>query len=250
MLRTLGAPERRLLKARRKVRDIAPGLPPEPVETSRATLVDTAALDGSDEAARWLAAADHEQVAHDAIVRLNRVLHAHRAATADPFAHEVSREQAIALRIGYGEGEQVAEGRWEHARELARDQDRPRLRPGRSALRPQERLAAVLGGRDAVLACEELTLRARADVDAERYREAALQLRIALEAALAELEPWRERPQLPERLDELASRREEVGAVADAALQGGLDPSQVESVRSVLGRVESALRARTAGGLQ
>jgi hypothetical protein len=108
----------------------------------------------------------------------------------------------------------------------------------------------VLSGRDAVLACEELTLRARADLDAERFREAALQLRIALETALAELEPWRERPHLPARLDELAARREEVGAVANAALQGGLDPDQIEVVRSVLGRLQSALRARTASGLE
>ena len=249
VLKTLGAPERRVLKARRKVRDAEPEPPPEPVETSRTTLIDTDAFDGTEEAARWLAAADLEEVAHEAIVRLNRILHAHRAATADPYAYEVGREQAIALRIGHGEGEQVAEGRWAHARELARVSDRPRLRPGRSALRPQERLAALLGGRDAVLACEELTLRARADLDAERYREAALQLRVAFEAALAELEPWRERPHLPERLDELAGRREEVGAVANAALQGGLEPGQIEVVRSVLERVESALRARTATGL-
>ena len=42
-------------------------------------------------------------------------------------------------------------------------------------------------GRDAVLACEELTLRARGDLDRGRDREAALQLEAALSAALAEL---------------------------------------------------------------
>ena len=102
------------------------------------------------------------------------------------------------MRVGYGDGEHVAEGRWDGARELAPADRGARGARGRSAaLRPQERLAALLGGRDAVLACEELALRARSDVDAGRHREAALQLRATFEAALAELEPWREQPASP-----------------------------------------------------
>ena len=54
-------------------------------------------------------------------------------------------------------------------------------------LRPQARLAAVLNGRERPLACEELTLRARLDLDHGREREAALQVLVALDAALAEL---------------------------------------------------------------
>ena len=52
---------------------------------------------------------------------------------------------------------------------------------------PEERFAALLGGREQALACEELVLRARADLDAGREREAALEARVALEALLAEL---------------------------------------------------------------
>src|SRR5919107_2969145 len=91
-----------------------------------------------------------------------------------------------------------------------------------TALRPQERLAAVLAGRDAVLACEELTLRARSDLDAGRLREAALQLRAAFEAALAELEPWREQAALAPRLADLRTSGGAVAAAAEAALRGGL----------------------------
>ncbi|HEV2059604.1 MAG TPA: hypothetical protein VGR11_09620, partial [Solirubrobacteraceae bacterium] len=98
-------------------------------------------------------------------------------------------------------------------------------------------------------ACEELTLRTRADADAERWREAALGLRIAFEAALAELEPWREIAGLAERLAQLREYRAGVGALANAALQGGLQDEQVELVQTVLGRIEAALRARTAGGV-
>ena len=117
------------------------------------------------------------------------------------------------------------------------------------SLRPQERLAAVLAGRDPVLACEELALRARSDLDAGRWREAALQLGVALDAALAELEPWREQAGLGPRLDELAAQRDEVRAAAATALQGGLEEHEIEVVRLVLGRIEAALRARTAGGV-
>jgi len=250
VLSTLGAPERRLLASRRRPRDAPPEPSPEPVLTSRATLVDTVAVQGPMAAEQWLREADGEALADDAIARLNRVLHSHRAAAADPFAREVRREQALVTRIGFGDGESVADGRWHSACELACASRGHGLRPERFALRPQERLAALLAGRDAVLACEELTLRARSDLDAGRLREAALQLRAAFEAALAELEPWSERPSLPERLEELRGRRKDVDAAADAALRGGVDDDHIETIRSVLGRLESALRARSAGGLR
>ena len=248
VLSTLGAPGRRLLAARRRPREAAPEPSPEPVLTSRATLVDTAALHDASGAEQWLREADGGALADDAIARLNRVLHSHRAAAAEPFAREVAREQALVTRIGFGDGESVADGRWESACELPAPTRGRGPHPERSALRAQERLAALLTGRDAVLACEELTLRARSDVHAGRWREAALQLRAAFEAALAELEPWSERPSLPERLEELRGRREEVAAAAAAALRGGVDDAHVKTIRSVLERVEAALRARSTGG--
>jgi len=249
----LGAPERRRLLSRRRARwaAAAPEPPPEPVLTSRATLVDTAALDGYEAAAGWLAGADLDALADAALARLNRVLHAHRIAAADPYAREVARVQALVVRVGFGRGEQVADGRWDRARELPRPVGRA-LRGGAGrvrALRPQERLAALLAARDAALACEELTLRTRLDADAERWREAALGLRIAFEAALAELEPWREAAGLAERLAQLREHRADVGAVANAALEGGLDDAQIAFIGEVLARIEAALRARTAGGV-
>jgi hypothetical protein len=247
----LGAPERRRLLGRRRARSVeaAPQPPPEPVLTSRVTLVDTAGLDGYEAAAAWLAGADLDALADAALVRLNRVLHAHRIAAADPYAREVARAQALVVRVGFGRGEQVADGRWDRARELPRAGRARALRPRAAALRPQERLAALLAARDVALACEELTLRARLDADAGRWREAALGLRIAFEAALAELEPWREVTGLPERLAQLREQRADVGAVANAALQGGLADTQIAFIATVLGRIEAALRARTAGGV-
>jgi hypothetical protein len=249
VLRVLGAPQRHLVPRRRRARDAAALPAATPVVTSRATLIDTFALDGGSTAEAWLRTADLDALARDALARLNRVLHAQRAAAADHGVREVPLARALAVRVGYGDGEHVADGRWHRARDLPAASMTAALRPGRAALRPQERLAAVLAGRDPVLACEELVLRARSDVDAERWREAALQLGVALDAALAELEPWREQAGLGDRLDELSGRRDAVRSAAGAALQGGLEREQIEVVGAVLGRVEAALRARTAGGV-
>jgi hypothetical protein len=250
VLRTLGAPERRLLPMGRRSRHAPLEPPPVPVPTSRATLVDTAALGSREAAERRLREINLDALVDAAIARLNRVLHAHRVAVADPYTREVAREQALVVRVGYGDGEHGAEGRGDRARELpTAAAGRRGGRRGSAALRPQERLAAVLAGRDAVLACEELALRVRSDVDAGRLREAALQLSVAFETALAELEPWREQPALAARLPELRASSEDVAAAAGAALRGGLDDEHVETVRSVLARVEAALRARTAEGL-
>jgi len=249
VLRLLGASERRLLPRRRaRTRDVdaPPDPPPEPVVTSRATLVDTAVLDGYEAASSWLSYANLDALADDALALLNRVLYAHRVASADPNVREVAREQALVVRVGFGDGERVAEGRWDRARELPRAAARS-LRPRAAALRPQERLAALLAGRDAALACEELTLRVRLDVDAGRWREAALGLRAAFDAALAELEPWRDAAGIAARLEELRARHRDVSAVAEAALQAGLDDAQIEAIVSALGRVEAALRARVVG---
>ena len=241
---TLGAPRRGLLRGRRES-----GAESEPdpaaVATGRGTVIPALAFEDADEAARWLRDADRDEEVTGALAILNRALHAHRVATADPYAHEVARSDALVLRLGYGEGEQVADGRWTDAVEIP-------LAPGRrkreAALRPQERLAAVLGGRDVTLACETLLLRARADLDAGREREAALQLRVALEAALAELAAWRDRGDLGERLAALADERAAVAEAANAALQGGLAPAQAEAVGDVIERLEAALRARSAAG--
>src|SRR3954454_631777 len=102
--------------------------------------------------------------------------------------------------------------------------------------------------RGAALACEELVLRARADLDAGRRREAALQLDAALGAALAELAPWSGHAGLASRLTELRELRDGVRAAALAASQGAVDDADAERVAHGARRLEAALRARTALG--
>lgn len=219
---------------------------PEAVEITRATVIEAAPLGELEAADAWLAVASSEnclQVTEAALGLLNRAVAGHRLASVDPWVADADPARAIGFRVGYGTGEQVAEGDWEAARELPR----PEPPAARSALlAPQERVAALLGGRDALLACEELVLRARGDLAHGRPREAALQLRVALDAALAELAAWREVGDLGVRLDELAGLREAVEAAAAAALAGAVELAAVEAP---LARLEAALRARLAASL-
>ena len=49
---------------------------------------------------------------------LNRAVAGHRVAAADPLLADADPARALVTRVGYGAGEQVAEGDWEAAREL------------------------------------------------------------------------------------------------------------------------------------
>ncbi|MGN6202383.1 MAG: hypothetical protein ACTHNY_08260, partial [Solirubrobacterales bacterium] len=83
---------------------------------------------------------------------------------------------------------ETADGRFSDARQVDLAPRAARRRRREEELRPQERVAAILRGRERLDGCEFLLLRARADLDAGRDREAALQLRVGLEALLAELD--------------------------------------------------------------
>lgn len=247
MLATLGAPQRRMLRGR-KAKAVTDA-DPEPVPTSRATLVAAEAFESKDAADAWLEPLRSDDDAATAAVdaaaaRLNRVLRAHRACTLDPYARDVSATAALVVRLGYGAGEQVADGRFTAAYELPREAA-GEIRLGaarrRGALAPQERMAAILGGRDRTLAGEELLLRARADLDAGEPREAALQARIALEALIAEL--GRENRDVAD----LSGRRGPVGSAANAALEGDPGAEHADAVADAVDAMERALRHRAAG---
>lgn len=235
---TLGARQRHRIGRRR--RPAPPQPEPSAVPIGRATVIAAAPFSDAAAAARWLAAAGEAELAAHLLV-LERALHAFRVVTADPYGEPLARERLLVARIGFGEGEQVAGGRWTEARELlpAAELSRRRSR----LLEPQSRLAGVLGGHVPLLVCEELTLRAHRDLDAGRERAAALQLRIALDAALAELATD---GRLAARLRELGEAQPGLGRAADAALTRGLTESERDALRAGLARLEAALRARAA----
>ncbi len=212
------------------------------VSTSRATVVEVGDPFGTaGHAADWLDRAGESELEAGLAV-LNRALHAYRIASADPHAHGVGRHDTLVARLGYGAGEQVADGLWTDARELI-DAARRRRRRIPAA---QARLAALLTGRQAALACEELALRARLDLDEGRDRAAALQVLAALDAALAELPASAVAAELADRVRELRTLHDGVAAAARAVLERPLDATERGTTAFALGRIEAALRARAA----
>ncbi len=238
----LTGPRRTLLPRPRRRPKAVEEAAMEPIDVTRATVVDAEPMFEPEKAEAWLEQAVGDQraeVVDRALGVLNRAVAAHRVAAADPYVPDAGAGRALATRIGYGRGDQVAEGDWVAARQLP-----PPSPEEWHLVVPQLRVAELLSGRDVALACEELLLRARADLAAGRQREAAMQAHLALESGVAELESWREHRDMAARIDELAGLRPGVAEAANAAIQGGIEPEAVAGVEEALARLAAALRAR------
>jgi len=246
VLKTIGAPPAPG-RRRRRGRGASAEPEPAPLSLTRVTAIRAHSPHGDQaEAARWLDEACEaedtiEVLAEEAIAPLNRALHAHAVASADPQGRELSTEDAERVLIGYGSGEETADSRFTDARHVdLTPRASSRRRHREEELRPQERVAGVLRGRERLDACETMLLRARADLDAGREREAALQLRVGLEALLVELENAVEDP--GHKKDMAALRERQAEAVAAAKTATGADPtaeqrSQVEELLEISERV-------------
>jgi hypothetical protein len=247
VVQTLGAPAAGRSRRRRRRPRLADSLePPAEVPVTRITVI-PAEERGADEAARELdALAGDLEAAEEAVLTglrgANRLVRAHRIATQDPYGHEIGRSAPLAVRVGFGTGGELADGRWTRALDVPPPERRRRRA---DALRPQERLAELLAGREEIEACETLLLRARADLDQGRLREAGLQLLPGLDALLAEL-PERGGPGQEEDLADLRERREPLARVAAEALRGDLTAEQVQQIADALGVCERILRRRQA----
>ena len=102
----------------------------------------------------------------------------------------------------------------------------------------------MLGGRERLDVCETLLLRARADLDGGHEREAALQLRIGLEALLVELRAGLDDEGHERDMALLRERREVAQAIAAAAAAGELTLAQGHDLRELLETSERVLRRR------
>jgi len=240
-----GAGARPRRRRRERPRPADPAAEPQAVPVTRVSIVEAEPFAGAEAARRWLgevsADADRrESEVAAAIAIANRALHASSLAAAEPAGPQVARSSAIAVRIGYGTGDEVAAGRWTEAVEVPEERGRVRRI---DALRPTERVAAILGARERPLACETLILRARADLDAGRDREAALQLRAGVEAILAELG---EEPSAEQRrdLDALAERGERLAAIAQRGLRARPTAEERADLADALAVAERVLRRR------
>ena len=184
IVKSLDAP-RPAGRSRRRPRPVDPELP-ETVPLTRVTVAGSERFEERTSALRWLEATAGDAERRSAQVRaatrlLNRALNALRAAARDPLVQDTGATRALAIRIGFGSGEELAEGRWTEARAL------PPPRRGRlDDVDPQTRVAAVLAGREEVHPAETLLQRARLDLDQGRIAEADYGARAAA-AALEEI---------------------------------------------------------------
>jgi hypothetical protein len=224
---------------------------PAPVSLSRVTVIHASSpFESRAEAARWLdetCGADDvaDAVAAKAIAILNRALHAQAVAAADPSGRELSPEQGERVLFGYGSGEETSDGRFTDARRVdLGPRTASRRRQREEELRPQERVTAILRGREQLDACETLLLRARADLDTGRTREAALQLRVGLEALLVELDGAVADPGHAADLATLRERKAKAIGASEAAVAGALTDEQETQVEELLAIAERVLRRR------
>jgi hypothetical protein len=223
-----GARPRPLLGRRRRSKQAndAGDAEPEPVVISRVTIVDAEPFGEEGEAESWLEqvrkpdSADEE--VEKALRLANRIVHAHRVAAADPYEGELSRAAAHRIRLGYGSGEQVAEGLWTEARTL------PLGSVERTRLDPDRIMAEALNGRRPIFAGDDLVLRARLDLEQGRDGQALLQARAAAEAFAQEgaeqSEQWVERLSGAES-DGLEETVVEMERFSRRRMHGGQTPS-------------------------
>lgn len=247
VVRTFGAPvASRRLGRKRNPRAADPDAGPT-VPVTELTAIEATPIEGDPD--RWLGALKkdpnrREELTERGLTVVARTLAARRIASVDAGVPDPSLVLTIALRLGYGDGDSLVEGSWGEAIEIPREDSRL----GRvSMLRPQERMAAILSGRERGLVCEELVLRAGADLVGERVREASLQLRVGLEAMLAERRQL-DGPGQAKDLDFLETRRQITGEAANEALGGELSAGRESEVAETLATCQRILRRRAAQG--
>ena len=239
-LQRVGARNRSL--ARRRPAPAESDDEPEPVTITRVTVIRGLAIDHADAAREWLSTCGDRETAaaevDEALALLNRALHAYRVSAADPYAMDVTPGRARRVRLGYGVGDELVEGRWREAYAVP-----PRAERGgrRRMLAPEEQVAGILGGRRETHPSEDLLLRARLDLDQRRSRTAALQAHAAHEALEAELETDESATKARAAMRERAQPLDELAA---AALDRELEEDELEQLGEILLQMERVARRR------
>lgn len=199
----------------------APALP-----VRRATVALAERFADDESAGGWLDDATKkraDELTEIALAKINRAIAGFRASAAEPTVSEVSASDTLAIRIGFGTGDEVAAAGWTKAVKLPPSRRR-RRHPGTEDIRPQQRLAAILAGREQVDPWELHALRAMLDHDCGRAIEAAAELRAAI--AAFDATPPDFAANLREQIaGRLAAAREALasGVVADEALADAVD---------------------------
>ena len=179
-LRELGAERRSARRRRRRATEVSAEPAAAPLPLTRVTLI-RASVPLSDQTAAesWLARVGDDAEIAGALAEetcrvLNRAIDAHRASAPDLYAADRSARDASSIRFGFGTGEEVASGRWSSAVELSADRRKGLKQAVMDSVGAQQRVAAVLGGRDRVTPAEALLVAAERAALEHRHVEAAV----------------------------------------------------------------------------
>lgn len=186
-------------------------------------------LTGGYVAEEWLAdmadEATVDAVLDQGFAVLNRALAGAAGAAGRVVDAPVSADSPVTARIGFGDGDQVAAGRHLEAVEIdVRGGTAGPRRERQARVSPLARIAAILGDREPLFACEVLVPRVRADLDAGRDAAAALTIESAARATLIELEFSLEGPEHENDLDRLEQLLPDLARLTENALEPGPEP--------------------------
>ena len=207
-------------------------------------------LGGESEAREWLAGLEDDDFIQslfdETFGSIDRALAAEAAASGRPYAAAPSLEQVLGAKIGFGDGDHVADGRYTDALEVdARGGTAGPRRERLGRTRPLARIAAILGQKEQAAACEFLVPRVRADLDAGRVLAAGLAIETAARATVVEFDGVLDDPDHERDLDQLEAMLPDLTRMTDGLLtEGKTWPGLADSLEEPLRVAERIIRRR------
>lgn len=185
------------------------------------------------------------EILDDAIAALDRVRAADASASGIAFGTRTTIGSMLTARIGFGEGEQVASGRFLDALEVdARGGSSEKRRERLARTGSTARTASLLGDREPPTACEVMIPRIRLDLDSGNEAAARLAIGPAASATISELEFALEDEDHEKDLDRLEELLPGLLQISEVAADGKSDPTDLKRVEDALALAERVIRRR------
>lgn len=206
-------------------------------------------FDGESAAEAWLERlGDSEftgELLDDAIGTLDRARAAEATASGVPFGTRTDLNGVLSARIGFGDGDQVASGRFAVALDVdARGGTASKRRERAARTGSLARTAAILGGRERASACEVLIPRIRLDLDTGNDLAACLVISAAAASTIGELEFTVEGEGHEEDLDRLEGMLPALEETSARARESSIDAADLQQVEEALTLAERVIRRR------
>lgn len=224
---------------------------PTVVTVTTATLIRAHEPLGSEAEARaWLARLEDDEFIQslfdETLAAIDRALAAEAMATGRPYAQSPALDQILNAKIGFGDGDRVADGRFTEALDVdARGGTASPKRERLGRTRPLARIAAILGEKGDETACELLIPRVRADLDAGRVLAAGLAIETAARATVVEMDGVLQNPDHERDLDLLEAMLPDLTGMTDTLLTDGKTWAGLgESLHEPLEIAERIIRRR------